>query len=104
MFEDISHEVVVASAGKRSIQLFVHFFMKSIITVTDNNDIVVIQLTSTKERGASHLHVTVEVSVFSLVHFFEQSLQAYVRRLKISFEYSVATRECNYLISKIESC
>ena len=76
MFEDISHEVGVVSAGKRSIQLFVQSFTKSLVTATNNNDGVVIQLTSTKQRGASHLHVTVEVSVFSLVHFFEQSLQA----------------------------
>ena len=41
MFAYINHEVVVASTGKRSIQLFVQSFTKSVVTVTDNNYIVV---------------------------------------------------------------
>ena len=51
MFEDISHEVVVASAGKRSIQLFVQSFTKSLVTVTNNNNGIHIQLTSIKQAG-----------------------------------------------------
>ena len=51
-----------------------------------------------------HLHVTVKVAVYSLVHFSEESLQAYVRRLKSSVEFSVTTRECNFLENRNLGC
>ena len=45
-------EVLVANAGMRSIKLFVQSRKKSLVTVTDNNDVVVVELASVKQPGA----------------------------------------------------